>query len=230
VFGANYTILGAASDELGPAVAQDQSGFQMIGDSDSGVVNTDWTPVAINTMVWYDAKDHSTFTIQSGYVSEWCDKSGNNVYLTQSNSVKRPAYITNGLNSLPTVSFDGVDDFFRADAIAAAIANDDYTMFLVFSTAFNLSTTEFVINLASSTRLYVFSSDGKISVQYGSSTTIVHPVNKDFGSGMILMMRRHGNSAITFADGSQIGSGTATFAESSVFSICANHLGGNCSE
>jgi hypothetical protein len=47
---------------------------------------------------------------------------------------------------------------------------------------------------------------------------------------MILMMRRQGNSAIAFADGSQIGSGTATFGASSLFSIGANHLGGNCSE
>jgi hypothetical protein len=84
--------------------------------------------------------------------------------------------------------------------------------------------------MASSIRLYVFSANGQISVQYGSTTSIVHPVNEEFGSGMILIMRRQGNSAITFADGSQIGSGTATFGVSSLFSIGANHLGGNCSE
>jgi hypothetical protein len=228
IFGANYTILGAAIDELGAAAAINQSSF--VVQEDSGVEPGLWSPSTITTMAWYDADDTSTLSLLNGNFFQWRDKSGNGLHLTQNADANQPAYLTTGFNSLPTVSFDGVNDFLRADPIAAALANDDYTMFLVFSTALNLSTTEFVINMASSTCLYVFSANGQISVQYGSTASIVHPVNEEFGSGMILMMRRQGNSAITFADGSQIGSGTATFAASSLLSIGANHLGGNCSE
>jgi hypothetical protein len=163
VFGANYSILNAAIDELEPAVAVDQSGFAVL--EDSGVVLGPWFPSMMTRMAWYDADDTSTVYLLNGNVFQWRDKSGNGLHLTQNADANQPLFQPNGFNSLPTVSFDGANDFFRADTIAAALANDDYTMFLVFSTALNLSTTEFVINMASSTRLYVFSADGQISVQ-----------------------------------------------------------------
>jgi hypothetical protein len=87
-------------------------------------------------MAWYDAEDISTISLLNGNVFQWRDKSGNGLHLTQNADENQPAYLTTGFNSLPTVSFDGVNDFFRADPIAAALANDDYTMFLVFSTSF----------------------------------------------------------------------------------------------
>jgi hypothetical protein len=110
IFGANYSILGAAIDELGPSVAIEQSGFQVI--EDSGVVPGPWSPSLITTTAWFDANDTSTIYVLNSNVFQWRDKSGNGLHLTQNADANQPAYLTTGFNSLPTVSFDGVDDFF----------------------------------------------------------------------------------------------------------------------
>ena len=76
----------------------------------AGTASNLWTPLEITTALWLDADDYSTFTLSSGAVSQWDDKSGNNRDAAQSSSGKRPAYSATGLNSLPSVNFDGSDD------------------------------------------------------------------------------------------------------------------------
>ncbi len=54
-----------------------------------------WTPSSISTGVWYDAFDASTITKDaSNYVSQWNDKSGNNLHLTQTQGAYQPQYDT----------------------------------------------------------------------------------------------------------------------------------------
>ena len=70
-----------------------------------------WTPADITTALWLDASDASTVTTVSGAVSQWNDKSGNARHLTQGTAANRPAYQATGLNGLPTLQFDGFNDF-----------------------------------------------------------------------------------------------------------------------
>jgi hypothetical protein len=64
-----------------------------------------WTPAEIATELWLDAADASTITESSGTVSEWRDKSGSSLHLSQDTASLQPAYSTNALNGLPILTF-----------------------------------------------------------------------------------------------------------------------------
>lgn len=49
-----------------------------------------WTPAMIDTALWLDAADESTFTLVSGKVSEWRDKSGKGRHVAQGTDSLRP--------------------------------------------------------------------------------------------------------------------------------------------
>jgi hypothetical protein len=68
---------------------------------------TAWTPADISTALWLDAADSTTITLESSAVSEWRDKSGNALHVTQGTAGARPAMSTFG--GLDAVSFDGGD-------------------------------------------------------------------------------------------------------------------------
>ena len=69
-----------------------------------------WTPANIATVMWFDADDLSTITLQSNVVTQWQDKSGNNRNATQGIMGRQPTYITNVYNGKPTIRGDGTDD------------------------------------------------------------------------------------------------------------------------
>lgn len=60
-----------------------------------------WTPAQITTELWLDANDGSTIFTDTGLVTQWNDKSGNNRHASQSNSSNRPNLTTiNGCTAL----------------------------------------------------------------------------------------------------------------------------------
>lgn len=91
---------------------------------------TQWTPALISAALWLDAADSSTITQSGGTVSQWRDKSGNNRHVSQVISSRQPAYSATGLNSKPTIDFDGTDDFLKNEAFQPAGA---VSCFLVFN-------------------------------------------------------------------------------------------------
>jgi len=72
-----------------------------------------WTPAALGAALalWLDADDAGTITLNGSTVSQWDDKSGNGFHLTQATAASQPVYTLNGLNGLPSLSFDGTNDF-----------------------------------------------------------------------------------------------------------------------
>ncbi len=83
--------------------------------------------------LWLDASSDKAFDSkpQNGQTVEiWKDLSenGNNATQTQYSS-QRPLYIQNGLNSLPTLEFDGVDDNLLFDG--SYMAQNSYSFFMV---------------------------------------------------------------------------------------------------
>lgn len=93
-----------------------------------------WTPAQITTSLWLDAADSSTITTVSGAVSQWNDKSGNNRNAAQATAASRPAYVSNLLNALPGVTFDGSNDWLEStSATLLPSAATDYTMLVVCS-------------------------------------------------------------------------------------------------
>ena len=78
-----------------------------------------WTPALIDTALWLDAADSSTITESGGAVSQWDDKSGNDLHVTQGGSTAQPGYISGALNGLNVVRFDGSNDFLWRGASGA---------------------------------------------------------------------------------------------------------------
>jgi len=68
----------------------------------------DWNPSFATTELWLDAADSGTTTESGGSLSSWADKSGNGRDAVQATSGDQPLLQAASLNSLPTVSFDGV--------------------------------------------------------------------------------------------------------------------------
>lgn len=69
-----------------------------------------WTPGDIDTSLWIDVKDYSTLTFNGNYISGIHDKSGNSYDLSQAAAAYQPLYSSTGINGLPALSFDGVND------------------------------------------------------------------------------------------------------------------------
>ena len=62
-------------------------------------------------IVWLDANDATTFTLVGGKVSQWNDKSGTGVNISQATAADRPVYTTNQINGMPIVQTDGSTTF-----------------------------------------------------------------------------------------------------------------------
>jgi len=82
----------------------------------TGTQKNNWTPADIDTALWLDAADASTITESGGTVSQWDDKSGNALHISQSTALQQPAYTSNGLNGRNTITFDGSNDILFRDS------------------------------------------------------------------------------------------------------------------
>lgn len=67
-----------------------------------------WSPAQLPLTSWYDAADTSTITSSGSpaKVSQWSDKSGNSIHLTQSNESLRPLTNSETINGLNVISCD----------------------------------------------------------------------------------------------------------------------------
>jgi hypothetical protein len=91
-----------------------------------------------NLMIWYDAADLSSLTLDgSGNVSAWKDKSGNIRDLAQSTTDLRPKYVIKAFRDHGSVRFDGVDDYLGSTYTAGG--NMNLSVFIV--TKYNNSIT-----------------------------------------------------------------------------------------
>ena len=66
-----------------------------------------WTPAEITTALWLDAAASGTIHLDGTSVSQWDDKSGNDMHVSQGTSAQRPDYISEAYNGLNTVRFNG---------------------------------------------------------------------------------------------------------------------------
>lgn len=67
-----------------------------------------WTPADIQTAIWLDANDASTITLNGSTVSQWADKSGSLINVSQSNAALQPTYNATALNGKPALVWPDV--------------------------------------------------------------------------------------------------------------------------
>lgn len=203
-------------------------------------------PVIAGQIVWFDAADTSTIldaegdsaasgAAFSGHVTTWLDKSGSNYHVTASAS-QQPDYNLTTLNGLGVISFNGTDD--RLFNSSAAIAGNNYTMFIVFNRTTGVSR-DAVFELGTGgSRNGVFVNDtGSNSIGYYSSGSF-STLGSTYTPGTYTMLSvTHNNTSIDAWNGavSQLnGTTTARAGTTGIFvgddSTSGDQLQGNIAE
>lgn len=110
--------------------------------------SADFIPTDISDCeLWLDA-NQITGLNDGDSVTTWSDESGNSHDATQSTAGYKPTYETNEINSLPTVRFDGTDDFLTLGTALGKPAN--WTVFVVMNTSSTSPTAQTLIGSAAS--------------------------------------------------------------------------------
>lgn len=98
---------------------------------------TNTSPVSTieNLALWLDASNEENFNKDAtNLVDTWFDS--NTQSLPRVNSTAsgdaRPTYVTDGINGIPALSFDGVDDVLDMNFLFQKSANDGWTILIVF--------------------------------------------------------------------------------------------------
>jgi hypothetical protein len=97
-----------------------------------------FSPADLSPVAWWDASDSSTITTSSGLITDWTDKSGNSVHLSQSTSGNRPTYTTAGINGLNVATWPSSDNsVFMASANASHTVKEFYVVARFANSAFS---------------------------------------------------------------------------------------------
>ena len=193
------------------------------------VYGRQWTPADITTMAWYDAADASTITLNGATVSQWDDKSGNELHLVQPVATSQPLYEPTGYNGLPTLTFDGVDDFFNNNNVALALGAGDFTMFFVCRTLSNNRTQMTAVRGSASSRMYLRSSGGSIAIIWGNEfRTQKFNVGGNQNHLLEWSMANGGGTVQTYTDGVLQSTDTVTMASLTSFTLHGYLNGGDC--
>lgn len=90
-----------------------------------------FSPLALSNLVWWiDALDEKTISKSSNLVSVWADKSISAANAFQVLVARQVAYQATGVNGLPALYSNGVDNMGMGFVHPIAVG-DDYTMFIV---------------------------------------------------------------------------------------------------
>lgn len=104
----------------------------------------DFKPTDISdNLLWLDANDESTFTLVSGEVDEWRDKSGNNKHFTAPSSSNRPIY--DSVNRRIDTVY-GEERWLTRGADNDMIIDGNMTLFLVSENINNTKVQDFAYN------------------------------------------------------------------------------------
>lgn len=88
-----------------------------------------------NCVLWLDAADSSTITLNNSTVSQWDDKSGNNKHAVQSTEVDQPVYTYNALNNRNVLTF--ADSQYLQGSSLGILGTNAATVFIVCTPSTN---------------------------------------------------------------------------------------------
>jgi hypothetical protein len=137
-----------------------------------------WSPLLLGSglKMWLDANDSSTITLNGSTVSQWNDKSGTGNHVSNGTAGSQPTYQATGFNSLPTVSFDGSNDFLGKSSVVDVPSTGD----LFFGAIFEMDTTNGIWNWIVGHRSAANSSlNGAIAIQRGGGDNQIGCHNTD---------------------------------------------------
>jgi hypothetical protein len=98
-----------------------------------------WTPAdkSISLGVWFDGADLSSISHGTSGISQWNDKSGNNLHATQATDANRPTLKVNAYNGLSAVTFG--NSLWLGSSLSASSASE--AIFAVINTSASVTGT-----------------------------------------------------------------------------------------
>lgn len=159
--------------------------------------------------LWLDAADSSTITLNGSNVSEWRDKSGNNIAVLQATANNQPSYESAYVNGKNAIKFDGNDWLFQS---SLALNNSTCTVFAVVrEDAYNLVSGCYVFGPES---VSDYETGDSFFFEYGSDTDLVRYNNSaglsEYGSGTmplsVCVINQASSSCACRRNGTQTGS------------------------
>jgi len=182
-------------------------------------------PVPVTPSLWLDPSQSSTLTLVSGAVSEWRDARASLVAAKQATVASQPLLVTNALNGLPVVRFDGSNDYLD---LTVGQPMGDFTIAMITKLSGQNYAPQFGITTASGfTPVWYFSSTGgswrsnasgnpEYFVSYGATFT---------GQTSVAVLRRTGNQLMASIDGTAYSAVTCTTTAQTLSRIGARGLG-----
>jgi hypothetical protein len=136
-------------------------------------------PSDFSPVLWLDANDSSTVIRSSGVVSTWEDKSGNNYHFTQNaDTSRRPIYSTTSLNGMPSITFDGSNDYLSISSRLGFSVNPEISVFAVTSFISNIATDNRIFQLGNNAHsLAVAGGSGSWSWRFNGGNEVYNAVS-----------------------------------------------------
>ncbi len=117
--------IGDKSDQIEKGINCATSQGITAGACPSGNLNT-----GLKLWLRADGSVTSRATSSTILVDSWNDESGNGNNVTQSDSTKRPTFVTSTFNGKPAIRFDGINDFLTGGDVLD-MNDDEWTIFVV---------------------------------------------------------------------------------------------------
>jgi hypothetical protein len=97
-----------------------------------------YSPLQDSPALWYDGSNSSSFTLQSGNISQWNDLSGHDRHATQSSTHQQPLYLSGngayfgGIQAMTAVNFNPTDNHNSPETIVMMISAGSYGANVIF--------------------------------------------------------------------------------------------------
>jgi len=169
---------------IGNSVSGKVSGF--------GVAPAPFNPIDLNPLIYLDA--NVGVTESAGLVSAWADQSGNNNDFTQVTGSLQPEYQATGLNSLPSIYFDGTEEMISATLSSALQEMSFYAVFVQTSPTAVGPTIIGQTSGATNKRIFITPPDGDSRVflwDGGTSSVIASSVEYNYLTPIVAAFREN---------------------------------------
>lgn len=134
-------------------------------------------------IMWLDAADSTTITLDSSAVSEWRDKANDKVF-AQTTANNRPGL--SSINGKTAVDFDGTNDTLSC---VDAFATYPFSMFIVqLLDAYTFYGMTYTIGSSNNYNVRQYETDGRINIQSPSSGPIASTQTYSLGSADVLAL------------------------------------------
>lgn len=169
-----------------------------------GSSRVSFSPALLGPILWADASDATTITLNGSTVSQWSDKSGNGRHLVQATAAAQPTYNATTYNNKPAVIFDGTSDVMLSNSVTGISGAAPRTIAYVMRRV----TGGPIIQIGTSTSLRTFGRDlaGAGLLYHWSSDLPMSMLGTGVNTSEILQST--GAVSTGFRDGSQIASGS----------------------